>query len=90
METQEKSSTFMARNVKAGTKEGSMGEGITIPSQGLLGIEKVAEFLDVSPQTVMRLARKKQLRRVRVGKRVLFDLTDVRAFVERAKESNTE
>jgi excisionase family DNA binding protein len=52
----------------------------------LLTLAQVAEYLAVSERTVKRLAGRRRLRCVRLGRSVRFDLSDVRRWVEARKE----
>jgi excisionase family DNA binding protein len=52
----------------------------------LLTLPQVAEFLAVSERTVKRLAAKRSLHCVRIGRSVRFDPSDVRRWVETRKE----
>lgn len=49
----------------------------------LLGIEQAAARLGVSPKTISRLVRARQLSVVKIGRRVLFRVGDIETFVER-------
>ncbi|MCX5672238.1 MAG: helix-turn-helix domain-containing protein [Planctomycetota bacterium] len=51
----------------------------------LLDLHEVARALRVSERTVWGLARRGDLRAVRIGRRLLFDPADLRAFIERQK-----
>ena len=54
--------------------------------EGLLDVREVAAFLKVSEKTVRRLVAHRQLRCVRIGRKVLFDPADVLRFVAARKE----
>jgi excisionase family DNA binding protein len=51
----------------------------------LLTVEEVMKALRISRPTLYRLLKAKALEPVRIGKRVLFDVKDLRAFIERSK-----
>jgi excisionase family DNA binding protein len=52
----------------------------------LLSINKVAELLGISRPTVYALIRRGELVPIRVGARLRFETTDVRAYLERNRE----
>lgn len=49
---------------------------------GLKNASYIAEYLDVSVQSVMRMARKKQIPSIRIGTSVRFDLDEVLASLK--------
>jgi len=51
----------------------------------LLDLHEVARALRVSERTAWGLARRGDLPAVRIGRRLLFDPADLRAFIERQK-----
>jgi excisionase family DNA binding protein len=51
----------------------------------LLTVEEVMATLRISRPTLYRLLKSEKLIPVRIGKRTLFDLKDIRAFVEASK-----
>jgi excisionase family DNA binding protein len=51
----------------------------------LLSKSETARRLGVSPRTVFALGKSGQLRPVKIGRRALFDVEDIRLFIERAK-----
>jgi excisionase family DNA binding protein len=51
----------------------------------LLDLHEPARALRVSERTAWGLARRGDLRAVRIGRRLLFDPADLRAFIERQK-----
>jgi excisionase family DNA binding protein len=55
----------------------------------LLSIDSVAERLNCSPRTVMRLADRGELSRVRIGKLVRFRPEQIDALIERSYENDT-
>jgi len=59
---------------------------ISVASLALLTTAQVAELLAVSDRTIKRLAAKRSLRCVRIGRSVRFDPSDVRRWVETRKE----
>lgn len=52
----------------------------------LLSYAEAADYLSVSRRTVTSLATAGELPRVNIGHRVLFDVTDLDAYVQRLKE----
>jgi excisionase family DNA binding protein len=55
----------------------------------LLSIDGVAERLNCSPRTVMRLADRGELSRVRIGKLVRFRPEQIEALIEQSSENDT-
>ena len=51
----------------------------------MLDLHEVARALRVSERTAWGLARRGDLPAVRIGRRLLFDPVDLRAFIERQK-----
>ena len=56
------------------------------PQPGLWTLNEVSEFLAVSERTIRRLVAAKRLRCVHIGRRLLFDRSDVSRFVAARKE----
>ena len=54
--------------------------------ESLMTAEQTAMALGVSPRTVWTLTQESALACVRIGRRVLYDPADVRAFVDRCRE----
>lgn len=55
------------------------------PAPLLVDRREAARLLGVSPNTVSNLQQRGALRPVRIGARVLFDVADLRHFIEAAK-----
>lgn len=53
----------------------------------LLPVERAAELLGISPWTVRAYVRVAKLKPVRIGRRVLFETSELSRFVEDAKAS---
>ncbi len=51
----------------------------------LLTVEELMGMLRISRPTLYRLLKAGKLEPVRIGKRVLFEMSDIRAFIDRAK-----
>jgi excisionase family DNA binding protein len=56
----------------------------------LLSINEVARLLSVSRRTVYALIRRGDLAPIRVGERLRFEQADVRAYLERNRETTPE
>jgi excisionase family DNA binding protein len=56
----------------------------------LLSINEVGELLGISRPTVYALIRRGELAPIRVGERLRFEQADVRAYLERHRESASE
>jgi excisionase family DNA binding protein len=54
--------------------------------EGLVSVEQAAETLGISPWTLRLYLRKRLLRPVRIGRRVLIEPAELRRFVEAAKQ----
>ncbi len=61
-----------------------MEEGIE-----LLTVEELMKTLRISRPTLYRLLKAGKLEPVRIGKRVLFESKDIRAFIDRSKTGET-
>lgn len=55
----------------------------------LLSVDAVSDVLSVSPDTVRRMLKRGELRRVQVGKLVRIHPGDVAAYIERATSRPT-
>jgi excisionase family DNA binding protein len=58
---------------------------VTTTTHQLLSLDEASQLLGVSRGSVYNLVRRGQLQHVKIGRRSLFDLADVNAFVERSK-----
>ena len=56
------------------------------PRLGLWTLQEASEYLAVSERTIRRQVAAKRLRCVRIGRRLLFDRSDVSRFVVARKE----
>lgn len=52
----------------------------------LLTVDATAKMLCVSPRTIWTLTQEGALACVRIGRRVLYDPSDVRTFVDRCRQ----
>jgi excisionase family DNA binding protein len=52
----------------------------------LLTVDQTAKMLCVSPRTVWTLTHDGALASIKIGRRVLYDPADVRAFVDRCRQ----
>lgn len=74
----------------AGTSREARGEASgagdsQTPAQRLLDVKQAARFLNLSPWTIRSLGWSGQLAVVKVGRRVLYDLEDLSAFIAQNK-----
>jgi excisionase family DNA binding protein len=53
--------------------------------QKLLTVEEVMQVLRISRPTLYRMLRAAKLEPVKIGKRTLFEMTDIRALIDRSK-----
>ena len=67
-------------NTKSGADHASQGQ-----ARLLLGRLEAARVLGVSPGTIDNLRRGSDLPSVKIGTRRLFDMADLRRFIERRK-----
>ena len=56
------------------------------PPRQYLSVPEGARFMGISPWTLRELARKGEVRRIKIGRRVLFDRRDLIEFLESRKE----
>lgn len=56
----------------------------------LLDVKAVSVLLSISPFTVRAYVRQCKLNPIRIGKRVLFEMSEIDRFVEKAKSKANE
>jgi excisionase family DNA binding protein len=57
------------------------------PAPRLLGVAAAAAYLGATVWAIRKLQWERALPSIRIGQRLLFDIADLDAFVERSKES---
>lgn len=58
----------------------------TIAAKRYLSVNEAAKFMGIGAWTLRDLARRGEIRRIKIGRRVLFDRLDLLAFMESKKE----
>lgn len=57
-----------------------------MPAPRLLGVKAAAAYLGATEWAVRKLQWERAIPSIRIGQRLLFDIADLNAFIERQKE----